>query len=211
MTASIQSKRFATSVTRALNRMGLAIGRPADGPSTPAPSPVRATDPKVLDKARLTVGGTLATAVGATGLAVLSIARSDAGGAIVAVYVAVMAIAIAPVIVAEIRAGADGTTRQTGRAGATPRDSLELVTARAGEAVVVRESAERLVVDASAGDLRVKLPQPSRFSHRLLTFERIDLTDHDVVLEPLGRSLEPADAELRLVVADGAWTPLDDS
>jgi hypothetical protein len=57
----------------------------------------------------------------------------------------------------------------------------------------------------------VKLPQPSRVDHRMLTFERIDQTDRDVVLEPLGRSLESADAELRLVVADGAWTTVDDS
>ena len=93
-----------------------------------------------------------------------------------------MAIAIAPVIVTEIRAQADGPTRQT---EATTR--LKLVTAHAGEEVVVEETDDRLLVDASAGDLRVKLPQPSRVDHRMLTFERIDRTDRDVVLEPLGR------------------------
>jgi hypothetical protein len=175
------------------------------------PATLRSTDSRVVHKTRLTLGAALATAVGAAVLAVLSIARSDAGGAIVAVYAAVMAIAIAPVIVAEIRARADGTTRQGRLTGATALGSLKLVTARAGEAVVVAETDDRLVVDASAGDLRVRLPQPSRVDHRMLTFERIDQTDHDVVLEPLGRSLEPADAELRLVVADGAWTALDDS
>jgi hypothetical protein len=117
-----------------------------------------------------------------------------------------MAIAVAPVIVAEIRAQADGTTRQTEATG-----SLKLVTAHVGEPVVVEETDDRLIIDASTGDLRVTLPQPSRVDHRMLTFERIDTTDHDVVLEPLGRSLKPADAELRLVVADGAWTMLDDA
>jgi hypothetical protein len=207
VTTSIQRKRWATSVTKAFDRMGLAIGRPADGPRTPVPD-LGSTDFKLVHKTRLTVAAALATAVGATALAVLSIARSDAGGAIVAVYAFVMAIAIAPVIVAEIRAQAHGPTRQT---GATTRGSLKLVTAHAGEEVVIEETDDRLVVDASAGDLRVKLPQPSRVDHRMLTFERIDQTDRDVVLEPLGRSLEPADAELRLVVADGAWTTLDDS
>ena len=36
------------------------------------------------------------------------------------------------------------------------------------------------------------------------------LSTPSVVLDPLGRSLGPADAELRLFVARDAWTALDD-
>jgi hypothetical protein len=202
-------------VTRAFERWKLTPGRHADGPTTavsPEPEPeLSSTDSRVVHKARLTVGVALATAVGAPVLGVLSIARSDAGGAIVAVYAAVLAIAIAPVIVAELRAQADGVTRRTRLTGAMARGGLKLVTARAGELVVVAETDDKLVIDASAGDLRVKLPPPSGVDQRLVTFERIDETNHDVVLEPLGRSLAPADGELRLVVADGAWTTLDGS
>jgi hypothetical protein len=188
-----------------LRQEGLTSGR------RPAEPELRSTDSKVVHTTRLIVGAALATAVGALALAALSIGRSDSGGAIVAVYALVMAIAITPVIVAEIGARPDGPTRQARQTVATTGGTLKFVTAHAGEAVVVGEADDRLVVDAGAGDLRLNLPPPSRVDHRMLTFERIDQTDHDVVLEPLGRLLEPADGELRLVVADGAWTTLEDS
>jgi hypothetical protein len=60
------------------------------------------------------------------------------------------------------------------------------------------------------GDLRVRLPVPSTFGNRTLTCERIDRTDHEVVLEPLGRSLRSLDGELRLFVVNGAWQALGD-
>jgi hypothetical protein len=44
----------------------------------------------------------------------------------------------------------------------------------------------------------------------MLTCERIDRTDHEVVLDPLGRSLRPLDGELRLFVVNGAWQALGD-
>jgi hypothetical protein len=148
-------------------------------------------------KPRLIVVAALATAVGSAALAALSIERADPAGVVVAVYIAVMALAIAPAIVAEIRDHASAL------------GSLKLVQARAGEPLAVDESDDMLVIDASAADLRIELPKPSAFRDRMLTFERIDQTGHDVVLDPLGCSLGSADAELRLVVADGAWKVLD--
>lgn len=194
MATSVERKRFATAVTKALD-----LVRTTCRPSGPERSAIGA---KARTATWLMVVGAFATAVGATALAALSVARSDPAGTVVAVYMGVTGIAITPLILADIRGRAD--VRRTAH------DTVKLVTARPGEAGVVDETDEMLVIDASAGDLRVTLPEPSRSHDRTLTFERIDRTDHDVVLDPLGRSLEPADAELHVVVADGAWRALEE-
>jgi hypothetical protein len=144
-------------------------------------------------------------------LTVISIERSDPAGVVAAVYIALTAIAVAPVIVAEIGAQADVTTGRIRPARATAHSNLKLVKARPGEALVVDVTDDMLVIDASAADLRVALPEPSTYGNRVLTLERIDRTDHDVVLVPLGRWLGPADGALRLLVVDGAWKELDSS
>lgn len=53
---------------------------------------------------RVIVAAALATAVGAIALAVISATRSDRAGVVFAVFIAVTAVALAPVIVAQARA-----------------------------------------------------------------------------------------------------------
>jgi hypothetical protein len=155
---------------------------------------------KAPTKVRVTVVAAFVTAVAAAAVAVVSAATADSVGVVVALYIGVVAVAVAPVIVAEIRtqAGVDA-------ARAMAHTHVKLVRPRHGEAVVVAETDDMLVIDASVGDIRVDLPEPSTFGTRMLTFERIDRSNHDVVLHPLGRSLVRADGEVRLYVAGGAW------
>jgi hypothetical protein len=163
------------------------------------------TGAKAPTRARVAVVAAFATAVGAAALAVVSAAEADPTGVVLALYIGVVAVAVAPVIVGEIRAQAGAQA-----AGATAHTHVKLVRPRPGEAVVVGETDDMLVIDASAGDVRVDLPEPSAFGSRMLTFERIDRSSHDVLLDPPARSLVRADGEVRLFVADGAWKALDD-
>jgi hypothetical protein len=160
---------------------------------------------KAPAKARVAVVAASATAVAAVALAVVSAAEADPTGVVLALYLGVVAVAVAPLIVAEIRA-----QDAIDAAGATAHTHVKLVRPRPGEAVVVGETDGMLVIDASAGDVRVHLPEPSAFGNRMLTFERIDRSRHHVLLDPPARSLVRADGEVRLFVADGVWTALDD-
>jgi hypothetical protein len=159
-----------------------------------------------ITPARLIVAAAFATALGASVLAFISVGKSDPAGVVMAIYIAVTALAVTPAIIAEIHEQADVTTGEIRQSHA----NVTLVKASPGEAVVVDETDDLLVIDASGGDLRVMLPDPSTFGNRMLTCERIDRTDHEVVLDPLGRSLRPLDGELRLFVVNGAWQALGD-
>ena len=112
------------SVRKAFDRLALASGRPAGraADAGAARAGRRATDSNVVQKTRLSRGAALAIAVGAARAGrPQHRALGRAGGAVVAVYAFVMAIAIAPVIVTEIRA--EQARRAADRSDDAPPDS----------------------------------------------------------------------------------------
>lgn len=199
-------------------RVGLL--NPGSSETPAAPDPATGGAPGVISSNSLNVtrvGGitALIAGAGAAALALFGVDKVTDAVAIVAVayaatglIVAATLIAVAVIVASDIRARAD-----LAKAASTPAQAHVAVrTVEGGEttAVTLGTDDDFVVVDAHAGDVEMRLPDPAKFGNRILTLRRTDMSlAHAVAVRDSNgfgpEYLMPGRRELRVYTANNEW------